>query len=254
VSTLTLAVLTLASGIAAAVGAITGGNSLLTVPIMLLAGMDPAVAVATNMVASLALTISATARFLVARAVPRSPTLGLALLAVPGSIVGAELAVSLPRTVMRVIVAAGMLGIVLLLWRRPQFGATPGVPTPGRRAAGYLLSLVWGIYGGVFAGGYTTVLTLGAVALFGTSLKTSVALTKPVNLASCAAAVALFIWRDRIDWRVAIPMAAAALVGGWLGAHFAAGRDDRKLRRAFLWMVAGLAVAVVAAEMVTRLR
>ena len=246
--------LTLTSGVAAGIGAITGGNSLLTVPVMLLAGMDPGVAVATNMVASLGLTISATGRFLVARAVPRSPTLALAALAVPGSLLGAELAVSLPRTVRRAGVAGGMLAIALLLWRRPSFGAAPGQATPARRAVGYLGSALLAVYGGVFSGGYTTVLTLGAVALFGVSFKQAVALTKPVNLASCAAAVALFAWRGAIAWTVALPMAGAALVGGWIGAHLAQGRDDRKLRKLFLWLVLTLAAAVIGFEVLRLLR
>ena len=252
VSTLTLVLLALTSGLAAAVGAITGGNSLLTVPVMLLAGMPPGAAVATNMVASLALTVSATARFAAARALPRSPTLGLALLALPGSLLGAELAVGLPRAVMRAIVAGGMLSIALLLWRVPDFGAIERHTSARRRGLGYAASALWAVYGGVFSGGYTTVLTLGAVAMFGVTLKQSVALTKPVNLASCAAAVALFVWRDVIVWRVALPMAGAALAGGWVGAHFAAGRDARWIRRIFLWSVAGLAIAVVAAEIAAR--
>ena len=46
-----------------AIGAITGGNSLINVPLMIMVGMSPRQAVATNMFAVTFMTISATARF-----------------------------------------------------------------------------------------------------------------------------------------------------------------------------------------------
>jgi len=51
-----------------------------------------------------------------------------------------------------------------------------------------------------------------------------------VNFASNLAAVLLFTWRGTVLWQVALPMAAAQLCGGWLGAHLAVRRGDRLVR------------------------
>jgi uncharacterized membrane protein YfcA len=47
-----------------------------------------------------------------------------------------------------------------------------------------------------------------------------------VNLA----AAAVFVWKDLIDWRVALTMAAGALLGGYLGADTAKRIGARRLR------------------------
>src|SRR5690349_22898874 len=92
-----LAALAAVAFVAAVIGAITGGNSLLTVPAMLLAGMEPHIAVGTNMISVVALTGSAWARFAREKVVPRHPTWGLTLTAIPGSIAGAFVAVHISQ-------------------------------------------------------------------------------------------------------------------------------------------------------------
>ena len=62
-----IAVLTGLMLVTGAIGAITGGNSLINVPLMIMVGMTPRQAVATNMFAVTFMTISATARFARAR-------------------------------------------------------------------------------------------------------------------------------------------------------------------------------------------
>jgi uncharacterized membrane protein YfcA len=74
----------------------------------------------------------------------------------------------------------------------------------------------------------------------------SVAVTKPVNLVSCAAASVIFFIGGVIDLRVGLPLAAANLLGGWLGAHAALKGGDRFVRLFFQLTVAALAIKLVA--------
>jgi len=74
--------------VAAAIASITGGSSLLTVPVLMLSGVDPATAVATNMLVLTSLSAGAAARFRRAGGIPLHPTAGLVLLSVPGSMLG----------------------------------------------------------------------------------------------------------------------------------------------------------------------
>jgi uncharacterized membrane protein YfcA len=60
---LTLAVLSVVSLIAGIFAAITGGTSLLTVPVMLVAGMSAGNAIATNMLVITSLSIGSVLRF-----------------------------------------------------------------------------------------------------------------------------------------------------------------------------------------------
>jgi len=233
---------------ASTLGAIAGGNSLLTVPAMVLFGMSPQSAVATNMFAITFLCIGAAARFARSEHLVWRPTIGLMLLAVPGSLVGAQVALSVSETTLRTIVGISMLGIVVLLIASPRFGAGVKTPSTSRRVVGYSLAAVWAVYGGLFSGGYTTVLTIGTVALFGTTLVQAVALTKFVNLASSAAAMALFTWRGAVDFRLGIPLALAMLLGGYTGAHLADRGGTAWIRKAMIGIVAFLAAVLLVRE------
>jgi len=231
--------------VAAVIGAITGGNSLLTVPAMLLAGMDAQVAVGTNMIAVVALTGSAWARFAREKVVPRHPTWGLVLTGIPGSVAGAFVALHVGEQVLRTIISVAMLAMALFIALSPQFGAERQARSAGVKAFGYVAMAVWAVYGGLFSGGYTTVLTFACVALFGTTLVEAVGLTKIVNFVGSIAACVVFVAGRRVDWTIAAAMSAGALFGGWLGAHLAIRSGTVWVRRIFVLMVAALAVKLL---------
>lgn len=226
-----------------AVGAITGGNSLINVPLMITAGMSPRQAVATNMFAVMFMTISATARFARAGMLRGRLLLPLALITVVTSAVGAQIAVKLPEGVVKIVVGISMAALVLFiaLYRRSQ----PPAPSRGRRMVGFIGTTVLGFYGGFFSGGYTTLMTVLCTVCFSLTMMESVAVTKPINLVSCAAASVVFFAGGIIDWRVGLPLAGANLVGGWLGAHAALKGGDRFVRILFLGTVAALALKLI---------
>jgi len=245
VTTLELALACSAAAGAAAVGAITGGHSLVGVPLLIFFGLDPTVAVATNMAGVGALSLGAAARFTKGGHVGKHPTLLLALLAIPGAIIGARITVELPAQVLQGIIAAAMIGLVVFMAVRPNWGRERASPSPRRVLFGYVAATIWGIYGGLFSGGYTTVLTFLVVACFGTTLLESVAATKVINLANSAAAVAVFAHAGVIDWHVALPYAAAMALGGAAGAQWASRVSPKHLRRLLLSVVAAMAALLL---------
>lgn len=84
------------------------------------------------------------------------------------------------------------------------------------------------------SGGYTTLMTVLCTVAFGLTMMESVAITKPVNLVSCVAACVVFFAGGQIDLRIGIPLAAANLLGGWMGAHAALKQGDKFVRLLFL--------------------
>ena len=249
---LTIALLAALVVVTGAVGSITGGNSLVNVPAMMLAGMPPRVAVATNMFAVTFMTASATAKFVRAGVVPFRLTWPLAGIAAVTGVFGARLAVGLDERLVRIIIAASMIAMVafMALRKKAETGAPPG---PGRRALGFAASAALGVYGGLFSGGYTTLMTALCIAAFGLTALEAVAVTKPVNLASCAAASVVFLAGGLVDLRVGVPLAAANLVGGYLGAHVALTRGERFVRIVFLAAVGGLAVKLLVDALLPRM-
>jgi uncharacterized membrane protein YfcA len=249
-STTQIVVLTVIMIATGAIGAITGGNSLINVPLMIMVGMSSRVAVATNMFAVLFMTVSATARFARDKLISGRLALPLCVLTAVSSAIGAELAVKLPEAVVKAIVGISMALLVVFMAARPR-ATTRSVSIPAPAALlGFVLTFALGIYGGLFSGGYTTLMTVLGVACFGLRMLESVAIMKPVNLVSCAAASVVFFAAHLIDWRVAVPLAVANLLGGYIGAHLAVRASEKLVRAIFLATVAALALKLLAYDVV----
>ncbi|HTN53685.1 MAG TPA: TSUP family transporter [Anaeromyxobacter sp.] len=236
-----LALVALAAGL---VDAIAGGGGLLTVPALLWAGLPPHLALGTNKGQAIFGTLAALTRFsrgglVDARRARVTFPLGMA-----GSLLGARLVLEVAPAALRPIVL-GLLGFAALFagLRRP--GPVRLEDRPARHGALLVagaIAFAIGAYDGFFGPGTGTFLIVAFAALLGDSLAHASAGAKVVNFASNLAAVSLFAVRGVVLWRIALPMAAAQLVGGWLGAHLAVRRGDALVRR----VVVGVALALAA--------
>jgi uncharacterized membrane protein YfcA len=152
------------------------------------------------------------------------------------------------------VVLALLTGVAaLLLARRPGRVGT-AVPTPATapaagvsqarrapRAIAGALAFALGAYDGFFGPGVGTLLIMGFVLLLGVPMTQASGDAKVVNFASNLAALVVFAQRGAVVWSVALPMAAAALIGGSLGAKLALRGGDRVVR----WVVLAVALALV---------
>jgi uncharacterized membrane protein YfcA len=246
VSAASIAILSLVALAAAVVGVVTGGNSLVTVPVMLSLGMSPRVAVGTNMFAVTFLALSGAVRFARNQRVRWDVTWPLVAITLVTSYIGARLLASLSERGVQIAVAASLGTMVVVMLANPRFGEAGARVVSRRRAAlGYLVAAVLGVYGGFYSGGYTTLLTFAVVGLLGTSLVEAVGLTKVVNFASSAIACVAFARAGLIDLRVAAPMSVAMIVGAWAGASLATRFGHRYVRALFLGSLLLLGVKLV---------
>lgn len=237
---MTLVLLSVVSFFAGIFAAITGGTSLLTVPVMMIAGMSARTAIATNMLVVTSLSMGAMVRFHRARVVSTHPTLGLVVVSVPGSVLGAWLTVSMSELLLRSIIAVALGAMTLVLVLQPKV-TSERTHSRAVRLAGYAAMAAWSVYGGMFSGGYATVLTLACSAFFELRLVEGVAVAKVVNFAGSLAATVLYVAKGRVQWDAGVAMSATALIGGWVGAHFALRWGPQTVRRLLFAVVAGLA-------------
>jgi uncharacterized membrane protein YfcA len=224
------------------VSVVTGGGSLVQVPALIAFGMMPRTAVATNMFAVTWMTLSATLRFARARQIGGRFVMPLVAITIVTSAGGAGLAVVFPEKLVKAVVAGSMLAMVIFMVVSPRFGAVPSQPSRLRLAVGFLAVAVLGVYGGLFSGGYTTLLTFTCVTALGMPLMQTVGTTKLVNLASCAIASAVFAASGLVDYRVALPVSVASFLGGWAGAQLAIKKGEGFVRVVFFVTVLAMAV------------
>jgi len=224
------------------VGVVTGSNSLIAVPAMFQLGIDPKVAVATNMFGLTFSSIGASIPFVRKRAVDFRKILPLIILTVIASALGAMLVGLITSSAIKLIVSIAMIFIAVFTLVRRNAGVTPGDVTGITLAGTYVLTFLLGVYGGLYSGGYVTVLTTVLVAFFGMTFSESIASTKVINVFSSLVASALFMWQGLVDYKLGVILGATMFVASYLGAHYATKMNDIWLKRIFLATVFLLAI------------
>jgi uncharacterized protein len=241
-SVLELALLTAVALVAGTVDAIAGGGGLLSVPALLAAGLPPHLALATNKGQSVFGSFAALARFTRAGLVdgPRARVTFPAGLA--GAFLGAALVLVVPPATLRPLVLVLLAAAALFIGLRPSpVPAAEAAPARARPAVAALVALAIGAYDGFFGPGTGTFLIVAFVGLLGDGMARASASAKVVNFASNLAAVVLFASRGLVIWKIALPMAAAQLAGGWVGAHLAVRRGDALVRKVVVAVALALA-------------
>jgi uncharacterized membrane protein YfcA len=240
---LEIAALAAVALVAGTVDAVAGGGGLLTVPALLAAGLPPHAAIATNKGGSVFGSFGALVRYSRSGLVdPRRARLMFPL-GVIGALGGAALLLAVPPATLRPVIVVLLPAVALFVGLRrgppPRLVDAPPRPHETPLAAAAVLAIA--VYDGFFGPGTGTFLIAAFAGVLGHGLARASAEAKVVNFASNLAAVALFAARGAILWRVALPMAAAQLAGGWLGAHLAVRRGDALVRRAVVAVALGAA-------------
>ncbi len=228
---------------AGTIDAIAGGGGLVTLPVFLAVGLPPHLALGTNKGQSVFGSFAALVRFSRAGLVDAARARVTFPLGLVGSLAGAALVLALPPSVLRpvVLVLLAFAALFIGLRRGPPPRLEDAPPPPHAMLVAGSAALVIGAYDGFFGPGTGTFLIVAFVALLGDGLAHASASAKVVNFASNLAALVLFAVRGTVIWRIALPMAAAQLAGGWLGAHLAVRRGDALVRRVVVAVALALA-------------
>lgn len=229
--------------ITSVIGVVTGSNSLITVPVMFQFGIDEKVAVATNMFGLTFMAIGGTIPFLRQGKIDTRKLSPLIVLTLIGSALGALLVGYITNQSIKLIVSIAMIVVVLFTVLRPdpgKGGKPKNVPLVGFGAT-FLLA----IYGGLYSGGYVTILTAAFVAFLGMSYAESIGSTKLINVFSSLIATLVFMWQGLVDYKLGAILAVTMFAGAYVGAHHAARMNDVWLKRIFLSTVVLLAIKTI---------
>ncbi len=232
--------------VTSAIGVVTGSNSLITVPVMFQFGIDEKVAIATNMFGLTFMAIGASIPFVRAGKVDFrqvTPLIGLTLI---GSAIGALLVGLLTGAGLQFIVWFAMIAVgAFTLFQRDRGLAKSENISRAATVMTLVLTFALAIYGGLYSGGYITLLTAVYVAFFGMTFTESVAATKVINVFSSGIATLIFMWQGLVDYKLGLILALTMFVGAYIGAHYVTKMNDVWLRRIFLTTVFLLACKIL---------
>ncbi|WP_417510267.1 sulfite exporter TauE/SafE family protein [Microbacterium sp.] len=222
------------------IDAVVGGGGLLQLPaLLLIPGIAPVQALATNKLASVFGTATSSATYY-RRAKPDIRTaLPMAGIALAGSFGGAAVATVLPPEAFKPIIVVALLAVAIFTVFKPEMGAATKLRFAGHKhhimagAAG----LVIGFYDGMIGPGTGTFLVITLVALMGYDFLQASAKAKIVNLATNIGALLLFIPHGSVLWVLGGILAVANVAGSYLGSRMAIARGTKFIRIVFLVVV-----------------
>ncbi len=214
-----LLILFLVAAFAGLVDTLAGGGGLITVPVLLLTGMPPVMALGTNKLQGVAGTATASIYLLRSRALDWRKIKPLLPFALGGAALGTLLvqlveprALTLIIPTVLVLIAAYFLALAF----------RPGIE--GRERISDTSFRRWvvpgiGFYDGMFGPGTGSFFSLAGSFFRGQSVVEASVNTKALNCATNLASLVVFILAGQVLWLVGGVMALGQLIGAWLGAR-----------------------------------
>jgi len=225
-----IAALAAVSFLAGFVDAIAGGGGLLTVPALLLAGLDPAQAIATNKVQGSVAAASATYTFGRRGLIDWSKAWGFTLVAFASSVAGALCVQFLPRAVLEVLIPLLLIVIALYFAFSRKVKDEDAQARMTALAFGLTTPVAVGFYDGIFGPGAGSFYMLAFVTLLGYGVVRATAHTKLVNFASNFGSLLLYAATGAVVWPLGLAMSAASLLGAQIGSRLALRLGSRLIR------------------------
>lgn len=201
------------------IDAMAGGGGLLTIPALLLTGMNPVAVLATNKLQACAGSFSASVT-MIKKGLIHPKMMKIALLfAFVGSAVGTVLVqLSPPEFLQKALpFVIGAVGIYTLF--SPNLGKLETTPKMSQKLYERTIAPLIGLYDGYFGPGTGTFFSLSQVVLRGRDLVQATARAKLLNFATNIASLIFFILGGQVVWVVGLVMMAGQLVGAYLGSH-----------------------------------
>lgn len=229
--------------IAGILNVMAGGGSTLTLPVLILLGLDPVLANGTNRVGIIAQTLSAVISFQQERYHAIKTSLKLTAFTLPGAIVGALIATRVSSGLFQKILAYVLIGVTLSMILR-NLRAKRNETESQQRSS-------WLIYPAMLAiGFYGGFIQVGVGFLFMASLYHLMKLDLVrVNMHKVfiifiytIPAMLVFLFTGNVEWKFGLSLAAGMAFGGWWAAKISVKRGEAVIR--FILIVAILLMAL----------
>jgi uncharacterized protein len=240
--TATLALLTLAAFLAGFVDSIAGGGGLITLPALLIAGVPPVEAVATNKLQSTFGTAMASYRYWKAGLVDATNLRLNIYAAIIGAALGSYSIRFIDPQLLSRFIPILMIAIALYFAFGPKASDVDSKArlTPLAFALGVVAPI--GMYDGMFGPGTGSFFAVGFVTLAGLGLLRATANTKILNFATNFSGLLVFMWSGQLIYAIGLTMAVGQTLGAYVGSKTAITHGAKIIRP--LIVVVSVAIAI----------
>lgn len=241
-----LATMFAVAALAGAFDAIAGGGGLLTVPALLLAGLNPVAALATNKLQGAFSSVSSTLAFARRGLIDWKTALSVAGATALAGLAGALCASLLSPRVLAALVPILLIVIALYFALSRALKMEDAAPRLTLPVFAALVAPLVGFYDGIFGPGAGAFYMVAFVTLMGYGALRATAHTKLANAASNLGSLLLFVIKGAVIWPIGLAMAAGAFLGAQIGSRLAMRFGARLIRPLLVMMSCAMAIRLLA--------
>ncbi len=224
-----------AGALGGALNSVAGGGSFIAFPALLFSGVPPIPANATNAISLWSGQAASSGAYRQRLDVPRRVMIPLLIASLIGGFAGAMLLLhTSAHTFMRILPWMILAATLLFAFGKKLAGGRKSVieheTTLAALTGATLFQFAVAIYGGYFGGGMGIVMLAMLTALGMSDIHAMNALKSVMGFVINGVAVATFIIHRAVYWKQGEVMIAGAIMGGYLGAHYAMKLPQRWIR------------------------
>ncbi|MDR0805219.1 MAG: sulfite exporter TauE/SafE family protein [Enterobacteriaceae bacterium] len=212
------------------IDSIAGGGGLITLPVLLSAGLSPAQALATNKLQSIGGSFSASLYFIRQKAVDLKEQRGVIALTFLGAMIGTILIQLIKADILRSILPILVIAIGLYFLLSPNVGELEQQKRLTTLSFGMFAGFSIGFYDGFFGPGTGSFFALAYVTLQGFTLTKATAHAKVLNFTSNLASLIFFIIGGQVVWITGLVMLVGQFIGARMGARMVLSRGQKLIR------------------------
>jgi uncharacterized membrane protein YfcA len=198
---------------------LAGGGGLLTLPALMMAGLPPLSALATNKLQSSMGTATATLMMLRNKHVRWDNVKWLMLAAFIGSTIGTIIIQLINTDALTIVIPVVIAFIGLYFLFTPTVDAANKKPIMSAARYKKVVVPLIGCYDGLFGPGTGSFFALAGRALRAQPFLQATAIAKTLNFSTNIASLIIFLLAGQVIWLIGLTMMLGQFIGAWLGAH-----------------------------------
>lgn len=219
------------------VDSVAGGGGMISLPVLLFAGLPPQVALGTNKLQSSCGALSAACNYISKGTINLKGTVVGISFTFIGAVTGAFVIQQMDASFLRHLVPVLLLLVFLYTLFSPDLGKTDTRAKMPAPLFFILFGVLLGFYDGFFGPGTGSFWTAALLAVLGLNMTRAVGMTKIMNFTSNIVALAVFILAGNVAWTIGLVMAAGQIIGARIGSGMAISRGTAFIRPIFLTVV-----------------
>lgn len=214
------------------INTLAGGGSVISLSVFMFLGLPPQIANGTNRIGVLFQALTSSGSFRHSKVLRFNQGIRLAIPAVLGSLLGAQLAVDINKQMFNLLIAILLVMILMLMFIKPSQWIKGNEELIGKRP-GWIQMLVFfgiGLYGGFIQVGAGYFLIAAIVLGAGYNLVKANALKVWIVLLYTPFALGVFIMNDQVNWAFGLVHAIGSVLGAFVASRMAVKRGAEFVR------------------------